>query len=96
MSEPVTVRILEREYTIGATDEERDSLISAARLLDSRMRELRGNNKMTPIDRLAVLSALNFAHELQQQKTQSVVGNAPASAFALVDEANHKLDALLI
>ena len=96
MSEPVTVRILEREYTIGAPDEERDSLIAAARLLDSRMRELRGNNKMAPIDRIAVLSALNLAHELQQQQGQTTVGHAPASAFALIDEANNKLDALLI
>ena len=37
-SEPVTVRILDREYTVGVSDGERASLTSAARLLDQRMR----------------------------------------------------------
>ena len=46
MSEPVTVRILDREYTVGVGEEERDSLAAAARMLDARMRELRGGNKM--------------------------------------------------
>ena len=40
-SEPVSVRVLDREYTVGVSDAERDSLSSAARMLDARMRELR-------------------------------------------------------
>ncbi len=91
-SEPVTVRILDREYTVGVSDGERASLTSAARLLDLRMRELRGSNKMVAPDRLAVLTALNLAHELQQQRGEQGGGGA---AFDLLDEANRKLDALL-
>lgn len=91
-SEPVTVRILDREYTVGVSDGERASLTSAARLLDLRMRELRGSNKMVAPDRLAVLTALNLAHELQQQRDGSGGGN---EAFRLLDEANARLDALL-
>ena len=92
-SEPVTVRILDREYTVGVSDGERASLTSAARLLDQRMREIRGSNKMVAPDRLAVLSALNLAHELQQLRDERGGGNDPA--FKLLDEANRKLDALL-
>ena len=92
-SEPVTVRILDREYTVGVSDAERASLTSAARLLDQRMREIRGSNKMVAPDRLAVLSALNLAHELQQLRDERGGGNDPA--FKLLDEANRKLDALL-
>ena len=91
--EPVTVRILDREYTVGVSDGERASLTSAARLLDQRMREIRGSNKMVAPDRLAVLSALNLAHELQQLRDERGGGNDPA--FKLLDEANRKLDALL-
>ena len=69
-SEPVTVRILDREYTVGVSDGERASLTSAARLLDQRMRELRGSNKLVAPDRLAVLTALNLAHELQQLREE--------------------------
>jgi len=91
-SEPVVVRILDREYTVGVSEDERASLTAAARLLDARMRELRGGNKMVALDRLAVLTALNLAHELQQRQPG---GQADAEAFALLDEARRKLDALL-
>ena len=64
-AEPVSVRILDREYTVGVGGDERDSLMAAARLLDARMREIRGSNRMAAVDRVAVLAALNLAHELQ-------------------------------
>lgn len=94
MSEAVTVRILDREYTVGVDADERDGLATAAKLLDSRMRELRGGNKLLPPDRLAVLTALNLAHELLQAKSSTNVAGEQ-SACALLDAANRKLDALL-
>jgi len=93
-SEPVSVRILDREYTVGVSDAERDSLTSAARMLDARMRELRGTNKMVAPDRLAVLTALNLAHELQQREVVGK-GNNDVELFKLIDAANARLDALL-
>lgn len=92
-SEPVTIRVLDREYTVGVSDAERASLTAAARMLDTRMRELRGTNKMVSPDRLAVLTALNLAHELQQLSADA--GSHNSDAFKLLDEANAKLDALL-
>ena len=65
-SEPVNIRVLDREYTVGVEPSERDSLMAAAKLLDSKMREVRGANRMAAVDRVAVLAALNLAHELQQ------------------------------
>ncbi|KRG58762.1 cell division protein ZapA [Stenotrophomonas nitritireducens] len=83
-NEPVSVRILDREYTVGVEPAERDSLTAAARMLDARMREIRGNNRMAAVDRVAVLAALNLAHELhlmrdelaqQQQRFQSAMND---------------------
>lgn len=91
-SEPVSIRILDREYTVGVSEDERASLTAAARMLDTRMRELRGTNKMVAPDRLAVLTALNLAHELQQLRDDG--GDRNGDAFKLLDEANRKLDAL--
>ena len=62
-SEPVNIRVLDREYTIGVEPDGRDSLVAAAKLLDSRMREVRGSNRMAAVDRIAVLAALNLAHD---------------------------------
>ena len=67
-SEPVVIRLLDREYTVGCEPDERDSLLAAAKLLDNKMREIRGNNRMAALDRVAVLAALNLAHELQQMR----------------------------
>lgn len=69
-SEPVSIRLLDREYTVGCEPDERDSLLSAAKLLDAKMREIRGNNRMAALDRVAVLAALNLAHDLQQLRTE--------------------------
>jgi cell division protein ZapA len=70
-SEPVSVRILDREYTVGCAPDERDSLLAAAKLLDARMREIRSGNRMAALDRVAVLAALNLAHELKQLQEQA-------------------------
>ena len=70
-SEPVNIRILDREYTIGVDPDGRESLMAAAKLLDGKMREVRGANRMAAVDRIAVLAALNLAHELQQARTDN-------------------------
>lgn len=69
-SEPVSIRLLDREYTVGCAPDERDSLLDAAKLLDTKMREIRGGNRMAALDRVAVLAALNFAHELQLLRSE--------------------------
>lgn len=89
-SEPVSVRILDREYTVGVGAEERDSLMAASRLLDAKMREIRGSNRMAAVDRVAVLAALNLAHELQQlREDQARQANALQQALA---DLNRRLD----
>ena len=93
-SEPVSIRILDREYTVGVSENERASLTAAARMLDSRMRELRGTNKMVAPDRLAVLTALNLAHELQQLRGEG--GDSNGDTFKLLEQAHRKLDAMQV
>ncbi|MGY0561007.1 MULTISPECIES: cell division protein ZapA [unclassified Luteimonas] len=71
-SEPVSVRILDREYTIGVGSDGREALMAAARLLDAKMREIRGTSRMASVDRVAVLAALNLAHELEQLRERDL------------------------
>lgn len=68
---PVTVNILDREFLVGCTPEERPGLLAAASYLDGKMREVRGASRMQSVDRIAVLAALNMAHELLQAKNNS-------------------------
>lgn len=60
----VTITILGKEYLIACPDDERHDLISSADYLDKRMREIRDSGKVIGTDRIAVMAALNIAHEL--------------------------------
>lgn len=91
-NEPVSVRILDREYTVGVTADERESLTAAARLLDLRMREIRGSNRMAAVDRVAVLAALNLAHELQQLRDQQALYDRELADT--LDSLNRRLDSV--
>ncbi|MFY2763282.1 cell division protein ZapA [Arenimonas sp. MALMAid1274] len=92
MSEPVNVKILDREFTVGVEADERDSLMAAAHLLDARMREVRGSNRMAALDRVAVLTALNLAHELLQLK--QAAEQRDVALNRTLGELNRKLDGL--
>lgn len=76
MSEPIAVNILDREYLIGAPAEERTSLLAAAAYLDEKLRALRsGANRGGGLDRIAILAALNIAHELLNVKQCTEAGS---------------------
>ena len=92
MSEPVDVKILEREFTVGCEPGERDKLMAAAHFLDARMREVRGSNRMAALDRVAVLTALNLAAELLQIKSGD--GLQDQAIVRTLGEMNRKLDGL--
>lgn len=63
-SQPVTVRILERDYQVACRDDERDALKAAAEHVDQRMKEVRSRGNVIGTDRVAVMAALNIAHDL--------------------------------
>jgi cell division protein ZapA len=92
VSEPVNVKILDREFTVGVEPDERESLMAAAHLLDARMREVRGSNRMAALDRVAVLTALNLAHELLQLK--QAAEQRDVALNRTLGELNRKLDGL--
>lgn len=92
-SSPVTIRILDREYTVGVYAQERDSLEAAARTLDGRMREIRGGNRTASVDRIAVLTALNLAHELLLLRHQ--LSQQESDLQRTLGELNQRLDQAL-
>lgn len=65
----VTVQILDKEYSIICPQEERTNLISAARYLDGKMREIRSSDKVIGADRIAVMAALNITHDLLHKQS---------------------------
>lgn len=63
----ITIHILDKEYMISCTEEERHDLQRSADYLDTKMREIRDSGKIIGSDRIAVMAALNISHELLNQ-----------------------------
>jgi cell division protein ZapA len=92
VSEAVNVRILDREFTVGCPPSEREQLLAAAQLVDARMREVRGASRTASVDRVAVLAALNLAHELLQGRQAG--GSSEQALRSALGDMNRKLDGL--
>lgn len=68
---PVKVMILGKEFRIACEEDERDDLMTAARYLDEKMRHIRANSQLGSLDKIAIMAALNIAHELTQAQHQA-------------------------
>jgi len=98
---PVTVRILDKEYRVACQPQEREELIESARMLDQRMRDVRQTGRVIGSDRIAVMAALNIAHELIQlrlahEKMNADLGRRMSALQVRVADAlssNQQLDA---
>ena len=63
-SNPVGIKILDKEYMITCPEDEKEALVASARYLDRRMKEARDGGKVLGTERMAVMTALNIVHDL--------------------------------
>lgn len=98
-NEPVSLRLIDREFLIACPPEEREGLLEAASFLDRKMRELRSHAKTPGFDRLAVLAAISITHEfLQLKKSAASTSNANVAESGLAEglaSLRRKLEAAL-
>jgi cell division protein ZapA len=68
-AQKVRVDILNREFAVACSPDEKPALIEAAKLLDGRIRKLRSQGVSTSqFEQLLVVVALNLCHELKNGK----------------------------
>lgn len=87
----IDVVILDRKYRVACPDDERENLMASVAYLDQKMREIKDAGKIAGADRIAVMAALNIAHELLSARTGAGFDIAEykrrmASMNSLVDE----------
>ena len=87
--ETVTVTILDRAFQVACPSEERAELEQSARYLDARMREIRSAGKVIGADRIAVMAALNIAHEMLGER------NAREARDTRVTQLSQRLSTLI-
>jgi cell division protein ZapA len=83
------VTILGREFKVACKEDERDELMEAVTLLDRRMREIRDGGKVSGTDRIAVMAALNIAHDLLRERRSA----AMSEEVVMPREAGESFDA---
>lgn len=66
----VNVKILDKEYNIGCSPEEKQLLKTSADFLDEQMRDIRKAG-VIGTEKIAVLAALNITKELLQTQTDA-------------------------
>ena len=64
----IEISILGRSYKIACKEGEREALLEAVAYLDGKMGEIKNAGKVNGIDRIAVMAALNIAHEFLSTK----------------------------
>jgi len=84
-STTLDITLLGREYRVSCPAEERESLQRAVEFLSARMGELASKTKSTG-ERLAVMTALNLAHELLAPKETANPGEEAKSPAAKGDQ----------
>ena len=89
----IEVNILGRSYRVSCEDGERDALMKAVAYLDEKMGEIKQSGKVSGTDRIAVMAALNIAHELLSTKLGT--GFDLGDAKRRIGSIEAKLDAAL-
>ena len=91
--QPVSLTIMGKEYKIACAPDEQNDLIQSASQLDIQMRKMRDSGKVSGADRIAVMAALNLAHELQLMKNQNATLNKTLSEC--LAKMTHKIENVL-
>ena len=62
------VSLLGRDYKVACREGEQAELRDAVAFLETRMREIRDGSKSSSVERIAVMAALNLAHDFQRKR----------------------------
>jgi cell division protein ZapA len=93
------VTILGRQFRVSCTEDEQRDLLKAVDYLDAKMRAIRDSGKVVGVERIAIMAALNIAHELLTSRVNGAfdIGELKrrmASMQAAIDQAINSQDDL--
>jgi cell division protein ZapA len=85
------IRILDKEYQVNCA-EEREALEYSAKLLNEKMEDIRRGSHIIGLERIAVMAALNLAHDLIRTEHSA---RKDGEAAVLLTSMDSKLNAVL-
>ncbi|MBL1293720.1 MAG: cell division protein ZapA [Thiotrichales bacterium] len=90
----VAVQILDKEYRFSCPEEESEALVGAARCVNRKMAEIRDSGKVIGMERIAIMAAINIAHELLD--TNSEVAESSDQLPKQLNALQNKIEQALI
>jgi cell division protein ZapA len=98
-SKTLDIKILDRELRVACPEEEREELLDAVAYLNRKMTGIRDAGKIANVERIAIMAALNIAHELLSMKVGrgvdlSDLTRRMSSMQAAIDQALAEQDTL--
>lgn len=85
----VDINLLERNYRVMCPTGQESALRAAAEQLNTRLNDTRSATKLTNIEQIAVMTALNLCHEWMQEKA------AQTEKMAALEDKVHLLQATI-
>ena len=69
-AEPVSIRILDKEYLIACPPDEREDLLRAASLLEARLKKARESARGMGMERWLIMAGLDLANQLGKSEVR--------------------------
>ncbi len=91
---PVTVSILDKEYLISCDENEREQLHTAVTYLNTKMQDMKNSGRVIGSERIAVMTALNLAHDLLAYKQENQ--DYTSSVDTTIQRLQSKIDEALV
>ncbi len=67
-SKGLQINVMGREFRVACPENEQKELLEAVDYLNKKMNDIRDNGKVIGVERIAIMAALNIAHELLSTK----------------------------
>ena len=72
----LTISLLGREFRVACPEGEERQLLAAADYLNRKLKEVRDTGKVVGNERIAIMAALNIAHESMSNRANGAVGGS--------------------
>ena len=91
-AQTLDITLLGRSYRVACGEGEREALLQAVAYLEGKMSDIKKTGKVAGTDRIAVIAALNIAHELLSTR---VGGFDIGQAKRKISEIEARIDTVL-
>ena len=91
----MTISLLGREFRVGCPEGQERELLAAVDYLNKKLKEVRDTGKVVGNERIAIMAALNIAHELVSNQGKAPSGAESAAIRRRIAAMQETLDSAL-